>query len=137
MKAGAAQAVWGEHLDNITSKEALALALSTSAGYVYFLENALKTLGVENFDTPEAKVLKAQWNVERDRLARVAKLCSDADVDQARINVLATQVTMLGMALLRAADRVGLSDAVKRRLGEALRLELAEAEPVTLAQIGQ
>lgn len=71
-------------------------------------------------------VLVAMYDAERDRLARYAKLCLDAGVDERRVRVAEQQAQVLGQAIGRALDdgEVALTPAQRQALRAAMAREL-------------
>lgn len=126
------EATLGEPVDEITASEALAQELRASSGHCGWLRQTIASMSTEDLGLPHGMAVISLYAQERDRRVHIAKLCSDANVDEAQIHVLSAQVAILGAALQRAADKAGLSEAVKLRLGEALREELAEPQPRAL-----
>jgi hypothetical protein len=82
----------------------------------------------DDLGTIEGQAIISLYNSERDRKTKIAKMATEAGVDEAAIRVAEAQTTLLGEALSRAADTAGLSAAMRRRLGAALRDELAQVQ---------
>ena len=78
------------------------------------------------------------WDTERDRLARVAKLCIDADVDERRVRLAETQARQLASAFAAAMEDVAAHltpagrDALRFAFAQRLR-DLSQGEPLALA----
>lgn len=121
-------AAHGEPVADVTAVGALLNELQHAAGHVFWLRQELSEMSEDDIGTLKYQALVSRFDTERDRLTRTAKLCTEANVDEASIRVAETQVTIMGNALVRACDATGLSPEVKRRLGSALRAELAAAE---------
>jgi hypothetical protein len=119
----------GEPVEGVTAIDALLSELYASTGHVAWLRQQISAMSEADLAMPEGVAIVHLYDGERDRKARYAKLCLEAGVDEANIRVKEHEVTILGSALARAADVAGLSPAVKRRLGSALRDELAQAQP--------
>ena len=122
------EATMGEPVDEITAVEALAQELRASSGHCGWLRQTLASMTKEDLGTPAGMAVVNLYAAERDRRVHIAKLCQDADVDEAQITVLSAQVAVLGAALQRAADRAGMDAQMKLRLGAYLREELSEAQ---------
>jgi hypothetical protein len=118
----------GEPVEHVTAVGALLSELYASTGHVAWLRQEIATMTQEDLSTPEGIAIVGLYNTERDRKTRIAKLCTEAGVDEAAIRVAETQVTLLGNALARACDKAGLSNEVRQRLGSCLREELAATQ---------
>jgi hypothetical protein len=127
----AQEATFGDAKD-VTPPEALAGLLHTTSAHVGWLAGTLATLPKEALGSPYGMQLTHLYGVERDRLAQVAKLCSDAHVDERLVAIQEQQTRLLGEALRAACLSIGMKETQQRKLGTALRQELAvlEAEPV-------
>jgi hypothetical protein len=123
----------GEPIEDVTAVSALLSELFASTGHVAWLRQQISGMTEEELGTPEGIAIVRLYDGERDRKTRIAKLCTESGVDEAKVRVAEAQVTILGQALVRACDTAGLSDAVKRRIGAALRDELAQAQAPQLA----
>lgn len=117
----------GEPIEDITAVSALLSELYASTGHVAWLRQQIADMSEDTLATIEGQAIVRLYDGERDRKARIAKLCSEAGVDEAAVRVAETQVTILGNALSRACDTAGLSAEMRRRVGAALREELAAA----------
>jgi hypothetical protein len=117
----------GAPVEDITAIDALLSELYASAGHVSFLRQELSNMSNEQLAAPAGQALVALYGVERDRKVRIARLAIESGVDEAAIRVAEVQVAILGECLMKAADTAGLSAPMRKRLGEALRTELAEA----------
>jgi hypothetical protein len=91
-------------------------------------------LSKEELGSPYGMQIIPSYGVERDRLAQVAKLCSDAHVDERLVAVQEQQTRLLGEALKAACLAIALPAKWQKQLGSALRSELAvlEVEPVSV-----
>ena len=118
----------GEPVEDVTAVGALLSELYASTGHVAWLRHEIAGMSQQDLGTVEGLAIVGLYNTERDRKTRIAKLCTEAGVDEAAVRVAETQVTILGNALIRACDSAGLSPEVRLRLGAALRDELATAE---------
>ncbi|HEX4186642.1 MAG TPA: hypothetical protein VHY83_01975 [Solirubrobacteraceae bacterium] len=114
----------GEPVEDITAIGALLSELYASAGHVAWLRGAIADSTPEYLGTIEGQAIVRLYDSERDRKTRIAKMCTEAGVDEATVRVAEIQVTLMGEALAKAADTAGLSEPMRRRLGTALRLEL-------------
>jgi hypothetical protein len=125
----------GEPVEDITAVSALLSELYASTGHVAWLRQQIADMSTDALGTVEGQAIINLYNGERDRKTKIAKLCTEAGVDEAAMRVAEAQVTLLGSALARAADTAGLSVSMRQRLGAALRDELAaaQAKPQTLS----
>jgi hypothetical protein len=120
--------------DSVTALQAMTSELYASSGHCGFLRQQLNDMSKDELATPYGQTIAGMYNAERDRRVRIAKMCIEAGVDEATIRLAEGQVALLGNALARAAEKAGLSGTVRKRLGAALRDELAtiEAKPQAL-----
>jgi hypothetical protein len=127
----AQEATFGDAKD-VTPPEVLANLLRSTSAHVGWLGATLAGLSKEELGSPLGTQLVHQYGVERDRAAQVAKLCSDAKVDERLVAIAETQTRLLGEALKAACLAIGMKATQQTALGSALRSELAvlEAEPV-------
>jgi DNA-binding XRE family transcriptional regulator len=127
----------GEPVTNVTALDALLGELYASTGHVAFLRQALANLSQDELGTPYGVAVTSLYNTERDRKTKIARLAIESGVDEAAIRVAEVQVSLLGQALARAADTAGLDPAMRAKLGQALRQELAatDAQPHSLAAL--
>jgi len=129
----------GEPVENVTALQALLQELWASTGHVGWLRQQLADMSKDELGSPYGQAITSLYNSERDRKTRIARLAIESGVDEAAIRVAETQVTLLGQALAKAADTAGLSAPMRKRLGAALREELAatQAQPRSLAALTQ
>lgn len=117
--------------------------LKRSAGFCFWIESQmaewedeLVDLQTENLDdkgsmqiAPNNKALWMDvWQRERQHLARVAKMCIDAGVDQRRVELAEKQASMMFMLINEALDMLKLSpeqQAVVPKIMPALIRQLA------------
>lgn len=99
--------------------------LGYSAGHVNFLREEISSLDPAEIGGERSKVLLHRYDSERDRLTRIAKTCSEAGVDEARIRIADAHAVLLTQAISTAAQEAGLSRDQVRALGPALRKQLA------------
>lgn len=127
----------GEPVSDVTALDALLSELYASTGHVAFLRQALANLSHDDLGTPYGVAVTSLYNTERDRKTKIARLCIESGVDEAAIRVAEVQVSLLGQALARAANTAGLDPAMRAKLGQALRQELAatNAQPHSLAAL--
>jgi hypothetical protein len=118
----------GAPVEDVTAVSALLSELYASTGHVEWLRQEIAAMSKADLGTVEGIALVRLYDSERDRKTRIAKLCSEAGVDEAAVRVAEVQVTILGNALQRACDTAGIDEATKRRIGAALRSELAAAQ---------
>lgn len=109
---------------DIKPHAALMGLLRMTAGHVAHLHERIGTL--EDVSSRESQVLITMYDAERDRLARISQACITAGIAERWVRIEETKVEALSVALVRAADAAGFDDAQKRRLGAALRQELAK-----------
>jgi hypothetical protein len=120
--------------EDVTAIGALLSELYASAGHVSWLRQQIADMSADDLGTLEGQAIIRLYDSERDRKTRIAKMATEAGVDEAAIRVAEAQVALIGAALARAADTAGLSGPLRKRLGAALRDELAgvQARPVPL-----
>jgi hypothetical protein len=118
----------GEPIEDVTAVSALLSELYASTGHVAWLRQQIADMSEDTLATIEGQAIIRLYDGERDRKARIAKLCTEAGVDEAAVRVAEAQVTILGQALSRACDTAGLSAEMRKRVGAALREELASAQ---------
>jgi len=118
----------GEPIEDVTAVSALLSELYASTGHVAWLRQQIADMSEDALATIEGQAIIRLYDSERDRKARIAKLCTEAGVDEAAVRVAEAQVTILGQALSRACDTAGLSAEMRKRVGAALREELAAAQ---------
>lgn len=111
--------------EEITALGALLDELYCSSGHVAWLRRQIRDMSQADLATVEGMAVMNLYNGERDRKARVARMAIDSGVDEARIRVMERQCQLLGEALSRACDTAGLSASMRKRVGAALRDELA------------
>jgi hypothetical protein len=129
----------GEPIENVSGIEALLQELSRSVGHVGWLSQQIAAMTQDELGTPYGVALTSMYGTERDRKARIARLVVESGVDEKNIQVMEAQMLILGEALLKACEKAGLSESQKRKVGKALREELAEIEsrPKSLTQTVQ
>jgi hypothetical protein len=129
----------GEPVQNVSGLQALLQELARSTGHVGWLGQQIADMTQDELGTPYGVALTSMYGVERDRKARIARLVVESGVDEKNIQVMEAQMVILGQALSKACDTAGLAPNMKRRVGAALREELAavEAQPKSLAQLAQ
>lgn len=122
---------------DVSALQALLQELWASTAHVAWLRQQMANLSRDELGTPYGLAISSLYNSERDRKTKIARLAIESGVDEAAIRVAEVQVTMLGQALSRACDTAGVAPALKKRIGAALRDELAaqEAQPRSLAQL--
>ncbi len=118
----------GEPIEDVTAVGALLSELYASTGHVAWLRQEIAGMSEDELAQIEGQAIVRLYDGERDRKTRIAKLCTEAGVDEAAVRVAETQVTILGNALARACETAGLSAPMRQRLGAALRHELAQAQ---------
>jgi hypothetical protein len=129
----AQEATFGDAKD-VTPPEALAGLLHSTSAHVGWLQGTLASLTKEQLAEPWALQIIHSYGVERDRLAAVAKICGEAKVDERLVAIQEQQTRLLGEALLAACRVIGMAETTQRKLGAALRQELAvlEVAPVSV-----
>jgi hypothetical protein len=129
----AQEATFGDAKD-VTPPEALAGLLHATSAHVGWLAGTLASLSKEELGSPYGMQIIHSYGVERDRLGQVAKLCSDAHVDERLVALRETQTRLLGEALKAACLAIGMEQTQQLKLGAPLRSQLAvlEVEPVSV-----
>jgi hypothetical protein len=118
----------GEPDEDVTALGALLSELYASSGHVAWLRAQIANLTPDDLATIEGQAIIRLYDGERDRRTKIAKMCTEAGVDEAAVRVAEHQVTILGQALARACDSAGVSAPMRQRIGTALRQALAEAQ---------
>jgi methylphosphotriester-DNA--protein-cysteine methyltransferase len=118
----------GEPVEDVTALSALLSELYASTGHVAWLRQQIADMSPEHLGTVEGQAIISLYNSERDRKTKIAKMCTEAGVDEAAVRVAEAQVQILGTALARACDTAGISAPLRQRIGAALRDELAQAQ---------
>jgi hypothetical protein len=118
----------GEPDDDITAIGALLSELYASTGHVAWLREQIADMSPEHLGTIEGQAIINLYGAERDRKTKIAKMATEAGVDEAAVRVAEVQVSILGQALSRACDAAGVSAPLRQRIGAALRDELAAAQ---------
>jgi hypothetical protein len=105
--------------------------LKRSAGFAFWIESKmaewddeLVDLQVENIDDKGSMQIATNnralwmdvWQKERAHLARVAKLCIDAGVDERRVQLAEQQSQMMFMLINEAFDMLRLSEEQKKQV---------------------
>jgi methylphosphotriester-DNA--protein-cysteine methyltransferase len=116
---------YGAPDENVTALDALLSELYASSGHVAWLRRQIADMSQSQIATIEGQALIRLYDGERDRKARIARLAIESGVDEAKVIVMEQQCLLLGEALSRACDTAGLSAPMRRRVGVALRTELA------------
>jgi hypothetical protein len=127
----------GEPVENVTALQALLQELWASTGHVGWLRQQIADMGHDELGSTYGQAVTSLYNTERDRKTKIARLCIESGVDEAAIRVAEVQVTLVGQALAKAADTAGLSAEMRKRLGAAMREELAavDAQPHSLSAL--
>lgn len=112
-------------VDDAQPHEVLLNELRMSAGHVAFLRSEISALESEEIGGDRSKILLDRFDTERDRLARFAKACSEAGVDEAMIQIETAKMTFVVQAIETAAKEAGLSPRHVQALGTAMRKQLA------------
>lgn len=118
----------GEPIEDVTALGALLSELYASTGHTSWLREQIAGMSPEHLGTVEGQAIISLYNSERDRKTKIAKMCTEAGVDEAAVRVAEAQVSILGQALSRACETAGVSAPLRQRIGAALRDELAEAQ---------
>lgn len=118
----------GEPDQEITALGALLSELYASTGHVAWLREQIAGMSPEHLGTVEGQAIVRLYDTERDRKTKIAKMCTEAGVDEAAVRIAEAQVSILGQALSRACDTAGISAPLRQRIGAALRDELAAAQ---------
>jgi hypothetical protein len=116
----------GVPIEEVTAPAALMGLLRATSGHVAWLHAQVGD--IEDLSDHEAQVVVRLYDTERDRLVRIGEACIRAGVAEAEVRVMEAQVGVLGQALKKACGKAGFSADQQRRLGAALRDELAKSE---------
>jgi len=106
--------------------EALLTVLYLSAGHLEFVRSELTAQ--QDGTTFEAQVLGRQWNEERERVARIAKMALDAGVAERQVQLAERYGHQLAEMLRAVFDELELTAAQRERLPDLLRRHLAPAD---------
>jgi hypothetical protein len=115
----------GEPVEDVTALGALLAELYSATGHTAWLRRQISDMSQSQIATVEGQALIRLYDGERDRKVRIARLAIESGVDAARVLVMEQQCVLLGEALSRACDTAGLSAPLRKRVGAALREELA------------
>ena len=99
--------------------------LAMSAGHVGFLREEIAALEPEEIGSARSVVLLGRYDQERDRLTRIAKACSEAGVDEARIRIEEVRAAQMVHTIIAAAKDAGIPNSYVKALGPALRKQVA------------
>ena len=99
--------------------------LAMSAGHVGFLREEIAGLEPSEIGDERSKVLLERYDLERDRLTRIAKSCSEAGVDEACIRIEEVKAAQVVATITAAAKDAGIPPHYVRALGPALRKQFA------------
>jgi hypothetical protein len=105
--------------------DALALTVRLATGEVEWLRGRIAQVEA---DDPAANLdaLAGALASANERLARISKLASDANVDERRLQLDALVVDRLGAAVTAAIEDARLDEDARARLGTALHHRLGE-----------
>lgn len=109
----------GAPVKGIDPQQALVALLSATAGHVQWLH--IQIGGMDDVSTPENRVLVDMYDGERDRLARIAKACSDVGVQEREINLMEKQAALFASVVERALVDAGLTTDQR----QAIHVEVA------------
>ncbi len=104
--------------------DALLLSLYLSASHTEYLRQEIALMDSGNESIFRREVLLRQWNDERDRLAKTAKMALDAGVDERRVKMtehygeaIARLIQgILGDLMLTKKQQVAVPEVVRRHL---------------------
>jgi hypothetical protein len=103
----------------------LANLMRMAGGNVEWLDAEIRKL--EDLGTADAAAKLALYTQEREMTARVAKLASEAGVEQVEANLKQAQAVMMPEMVKTAAEQAGLNDKQVNALGVGLRKLAFEA----------
>lgn len=115
-----------EPMENVRPHQVLLWLLGQSAGQVAQLMSEVAEL--EDLGTEEAKVILRLFDSERDRLARIAKSCSETGVEEADVAIRRVEAELMAGALQQSAADIGLNPDQVKALATAWRMRSAESE---------
>ncbi|UTN93071.1 hypothetical protein SEA_MARKY_68 [Streptomyces phage Marky] len=136
--------------DDMSPVDVLVDELKRSAGFCFWIESKmaewedeLVMLQTENIDDKGSMQIATNnkalwmdiWQRERQHLAKVAKMCLDAGVDQRRVELAEKQASVMFMLINEAFDMLSLSPEQKAAVPKIMpalirQLALPKAEPV-------
>jgi hypothetical protein len=105
--------------------DALGLAVRLVAGEVEYLRSKVRQFEAAE-PAGDTSALASALSSATERLARVGKLASDANVDERRLQLDALVIDRLGSAVTAAIEDAGLDEGARARLDAALRHRLGE-----------
>jgi hypothetical protein len=116
----------GEPLpDNISPQQQLLWLARTIGGHVQTL---LADPDLADLSTETGRATFRLTMEQVDRAARLAKQCSEANVEQTEANIRQAEATLMVQAIRDAARDVGLTNLQVRALGAALRLQFERVQ---------
>jgi hypothetical protein len=89
----------------VTALDAMLSELAASSGHCAWLRARIANMSEEELATPEGVAIVRLYDSERDRRVRIARMCVESGVDEA-----------------------GVSEAMQRKIGKALRENLQRLE---------
>lgn len=130
MKQMATMGVGGDL--KVTPGQALQGALNLSANAMAWLTWMVGRIPEDEMLTPESQSLLRLFNDEKDRLARIAKACSDSGIKERHLQLAEHHTAVMGQLLEAVMDRIQLTAEQRRAVGPAIR----EALPALMAAEG-
>jgi len=122
-QAQQAMVMLGAPID-VEPTQALMGVLRATAGHVAFLAGEVQQLGT--LDDGEAQALMKLYSDERDRLARVAKACLDANIAEKEVTLVRQQTEMMSSLISAVIEDLGLTPKQRNLVGPSIRRHLTE-----------
>lgn len=113
---------------NVEPLDALLVALHLSASHVEYLRQEIAHEGDDAERMFRREVLLRQWNDERDRLARTAKMALDAGVDERQVRMLELYGTTIARLLQGVLGDLGLNRRQQELVPAVVRRHLLALE---------
>lgn len=112
----------GAPVTEIEPHQALLALLRATAGHVAWLHREIAA--IDDLSAHESRVMVALYDGERDRLARIAKSCSEVGVAEHEVRIHEREAAIFAVAVDKAAEALGLTTDERRQLHELVAAEL-------------
>ncbi len=113
---------------DVEPHQALMGVLKVTAGHVAWLAGEVQRL--EDLEDGMARGIVSLYSDERDRLARVAKACLDANIDEREVKLAEQQMEMIASLISAVVEDLGLTPKQRNLVGPSLRKHMGSiAQP--------
>lgn len=109
---------------DVEPTQALMGVLRATAGHVQWMAGEVQRLG--SLDDGEAQALVKLYSDERDRLARVAKACLDANIAEKEVALAQEQTEWMATLISAVIEDLGLTPKQRNLVGPSIRRHLTE-----------